>query len=278
MSLDTSRFAPVSLDDLVSEAALLTRVDRKYVVDLARARRALAALPVASETGAPATATRVLEIDGVRDFQYESTYFDTPDLVSFHMAAHPRRRRIKVRTRSYLDTGDAFLEIKTKGARGQTVKERTAYDLDRRHELTDDVRDEVGRALDAIGVDPERVDDLGATLVTHYRRTTLLQPDGAARATIDTDLAWVAADGETLVVPGMVIVETKSGQSASPLDRALWRVGARPVSVSKYATGLAALRGDLPHNHWARLLRGPFAHAIRLPAGTRPDEISSSAA
>ena len=48
---------------------------------------------------------RVLERrTALRDFAYESVYFDTPDLLSFRMAAQPRRRRFKLRTRTYLDT------------------------------------------------------------------------------------------------------------------------------------------------------------------------------
>ena len=75
------RFDPVSLDALVAEASLLTRVDRKYVVPRAGLDPVLAALD---------PGTRVLEIDGARDFAYESVYFDTPDLLSFRMAAQPR--------------------------------------------------------------------------------------------------------------------------------------------------------------------------------------------
>ena len=113
----------VTLDELVAEASLLARVDRKYVVP----REGLGAVLAAIDPG-----TRVLEIDGARDFAYESVYFDTPDLLSFRMAARPRRRRFKLRTRSYLDTGSSYLEIKTRGARGTTVKERDEYDTARR--------------------------------------------------------------------------------------------------------------------------------------------------
>lgn len=113
----------VTLDELVAEASLLARVDRKYVVP----REGLDAVLAAIDPG-----TRVLEIDGARDFAYESVYFDTPDLLSFRMAARPRRRRFKLRTRSYLDTGSSYLEIKTRGARGTTVKERDEYDTARR--------------------------------------------------------------------------------------------------------------------------------------------------
>ncbi|MFC8683134.1 polyphosphate polymerase domain-containing protein [Microbacterium ureisolvens] len=258
-SLD--RFDPVSLETLVAEASLLTRVDRKYVVPRAGVDAVMAALD---------PRTRVLEIAGARDFAYESVYFDTPDLLSFRMAAQPRRRRFKLRTRSYLDTGTSYLEIKTRGARGTTVKDRDEYDARLRDRLTDDARDDVADAFAAIGVAAERADELDATLLTRYRRATLLAADGTGRATVDTALEWVQPDGRGFALPGTVIVETKSGASPSDVDRALWRAGHRPATVSKYATGLAALHPDLPRNRWARLLRGPFDPAHRAAPATRP--------
>lgn len=258
-----ARFRPVTLDELVAEAALLTRIDRKYVLGRAELD---ALLDDMDDT------TRVLDIDGAREFSYESVYFDTPDLLSFHMAAQPRRRRFKLRTRSYLDTGSAFLEIKTRGARGATVKEREAYDPALTAELTDQARDEIAGVFQAIGVEAERAGELDATLVTRYRRATLLAPDGVGRATVDTDLTWLGADGEGFSIPDLVIVETKSGSAPSLVDRTLWRHGIRPATVSKYATGLAALHPELPRNRWARLLRGPFSPDNRI------EEASCSAA
>ncbi|MFI8633387.1 polyphosphate polymerase domain-containing protein [Microbacterium sp. NPDC077663] len=257
-----TRFDAVSLDEMVAEAALLARVDRKYVVPQSALHDLLSQVD---------DRTRVLEIGGARRFAYESVYFDTPDLLSFHMAAQPRRRRFKLRTRTYVDTEAAYLEIKTRGARGTTVKERSEYDIAQRAVLTPDAQEEVAAAFAAIGVDTHRVEELGATLVTRYARATLLAPDHSSRATIDTDLRWDRPDGTGFSLPDLAIVETKSPSSASVLDRLLWRSGHRPVSVSKYATGLAALSPDLPRNRWGRLLRGPFSpssipsHTEELP-------------
>jgi len=253
------RFDPVALDALVAEASFLTRIDRKYVVP----RDDLGAVLAALDPG-----TRVLEIDAARDFAYESVYFDTPDLLSFRMAAQPRRRRFKLRTRSYLDTGKSYLEIKTRGARGTTVKDRDEYDPRDRDRLTDDARDDVAGAFATIGLASERADELDATLLTRYRRATLLAADGAGRATVDTVLEWIAPDGRGFALPDTAIVETKSGARPSDVDRALWRAGHRPATVSKYATGLAALRPALPRNRWARLLRGPFDPSHRAAPGT----------
>ena len=234
--------APVPLDELVAEAALLTRVDRKYVLPLADAERVVAALPAG---------TRVLEIGGHRGLRYETVYFDTPDLLSFRLAAHGRRRRFKLRTRSYLDTGSTFLEMKTRGARGSTQKDRDAYADAVPDRLTPAARDEVALALDAIGIPAARADDLDSRLRTLYRRATLLLPgEGggpSSRATVDLDLEWVDATGRGFLLPRFAIVETKSPGQAGRLDRALWRAGHRPQRISKYATGLAALhrRRDL---------------------------------
>lgn len=249
----------VGLDALTTEAALLTRVDRKYVVPMDAAASLLHDLQ--RSVGAPAA----LEIEGERELAYRSVYFDTPDLLSFRLAAHGRRRRFKLRTRTYLDTGAAFLEMKTRGARGLTRKDRDAYDLDAADRLTAEARDDVAEALGAIGVEPARADDLDARLQTLYRRTTLLLPGAIpSRATVDLDLRWIAADGGGFALPRFAIVETKSPGQAGALDRALWRAGHRPQRVSKYATGMAALRADLPRNRWTRVLSGPFASPASL--------------
>lgn len=247
-----ARFGAIGLDALVSEAALMTRVDRKYLVPLADLDAIIALLP---------RETVALEIDGARNFAYESVYFDTPDLLSFTMAARPRRRRFKIRTRSYVDTGGTYLEIKTRGARGTTVKERTPYAAPG-SALTDEALACVAEAFEAIGVDESRSDELGATLITRYDRATLLAPDRVARTTIDTGLVWERPDGSGIALPTMAIVETKSPSQASLVDRLLWRHGHRPASISKYATGLAACTPGIARNRWARVLRGPFAAAV----------------
>ncbi len=247
---------PVSLDALTAEAELLTRVDRKYLMRIDGARAVLCAVD---------DRTRVLEQHGARDFAYESVYFDTADRLSYHLAARSRRRRFKLRSRTYVGAGVSFLEMKTRGGRGVTVKERIAYDPGHRRRLTEAGRAYSAEAFAGIGLDPALVDGLDAALTTRYRRTTLLAPDGS-RATIDTALVWIDADGRTLELPDWVIVESKSAGPPSALDRALWRSGVRPAGISKFGTGTAALHPELSGNKWARLLRGPFATATESAA------------
>lgn len=242
----------ITLTDLVAEAALLTRVDRKYLLTGAELATALTTLPVG---------TRALQIGHQRTFGYASTYFDTTGRESYHSTATARRRRWKVRTRSYLDTGDCWLEVKTRGPRGSTVKTRQPHPPGMPSTLTPEAVDFVEQTLRDHGV-PVPVGGWRAepALGTAYRRSTLALP-GGARATVDTELRWVAADGTELAAQDVVIVETKTGSTPSALDRSLWAAGHRPVRISKFGTGMALLDPELPAHRWHRLLSttGPLA-------------------
>ena len=240
----------ITLDELVAAAALQTRVDRKYILRSDDAQAVLQQLD---------SSTRVLEIDGQRASAYESVYFDTPELLSYRMAATGRRRRFKLRTRSYVDTEESYLEMKTRGSRGTTVKDRLPYEMRDRDSLTRDGREYADAALDGIGIPRPEDLYLVPTIVTRYRRATLYLPGSQSRTTIDTDLSWETDDGNVLRLPRSVIIETKSGQRTSEVDRLLWSHGHRPATISKFGTGLAAMRHDLPSNKWARVLRHHFA-------------------
>ena len=250
------RLPAVGLAELTASAALMTRVDRKYLVPADELAGLLWRLPAG---------TRALEIDGRRRFGYRSEYLDTPALDSYHGAAYRRRRRFKVRLRTYLDSGERFAEVKTRGARGVTVKHRMPY-------AGDAVRLDAGARLfvDATLCDAgigRPGDRLRPALNTWYERVTLGTPDGA-RVTVDTDLAFalpgsiaVARPGPTpgaCTLRGVAVVETKSLRGAGEVDRLLWRLGHRPCAMSKYATGLAALRPELPANRWHPILRRHF--------------------
>lgn len=250
----------ISLEELNAKAAMQTRIDRKYIVDALTASRILQELPANAQ---------VLEINGVREFAYDSVYFDTPKLSSYMLAALGRRNRYKVRTRSYLDTGATYLEVKTEGARAVTVKERIEYPAQDRARLNAEGLAYVGESLTGLlDEDPSR---FSPVLTTGYRRTTVFLPESAnnpidARMTIDTSLTWTPMsefalsshlpyrEGTEYTAPGMVIIETKSGTAPSIADKMLWRGGVRPTKISKFATGMAALNPYLPSNKWHRTI------------------------
>ena len=280
-SLNADHLAATSLAELNDAAGLLTRVDRKYLVPLERAQELVGGLT---------SKARVLDIDGRRRFSYASTYFDTPGLEAFMLTARKRRRRFKVRTRTYLDSGLCFLEVKTRGARGTTVKRRMGYHPDDASRLTGPGRAFVAACLASTGVTgPAAARDVAAALrpvlATTYERTTFHLPEAESRATIDTSLTWrrLAPGGRTWTagvagapqalrpahltaaidggepVAGLAVVETKNPATPSPADRALWDAGHRPARISKYATGMALLHPELPANRWYRTLTHELA-------------------
>jgi hypothetical protein len=137
------------------------------------------------------------------------------------------------------------------------VKDRLEYAEDERALLTDDGRGYTDATLAGTGIAAIDSSRLAPTLSTRYGRTTLFVPSSASRATIDTNLAWLMGE-QRIDLPQTAIAETKSGAQASVVDRVLWSHGYRPATISKYATGLAALCPDLPANKWARILRRQF--------------------
>ncbi|WP_327728742.1 VTC domain-containing protein [Streptomyces sp. NBC_00487] len=244
---------PIGLGELVDRAELLTRLDRKYMLPLTDLPFVVAGLD---------EDVQVLEVDGERQFAYRSVYFDTPDMEGYLGAARRRRRRFKLRIRTYLASGQHFLEVKTRGPRGTTVKQRVPYDGDPGR-LGPEARAYADDVLGAAGID-SRDFRLVPTLTTLYRRTTLFLPGSGSRVTVDTDLTWALPDGTELRTPERTIVETKAGRAGSGADRLLWSLKHRPCPVSKYGTGLAALRPDLPANRWLPVLRRHFPTAPAL--------------
>jgi hypothetical protein len=243
---------PVSLDEVVARADLQTRVDRKYLVPLVVFERLMTAM------GDRLTA---LDVDGLRVFDYESIYFDTLDLVAYRAHVHGRRRRFKVRTRAYLDSGECVLEVKTEGGRGETVKQRMPYSMEERHGLTLSAR---AFAMDLIG-DPVAVPALTEVVTTAYARSTLLDRTGASRMTCDVDMSFVNGQRQRQGPRDTVLIESKTVGAATEIDGALWQLGQRPLSISKYCVGMALLRPELPANRWNRELRTHFGWEPRRP-------------
>jgi VTC domain len=235
----------IGLEELNAAAALQTRVDRKYVLPALQATQLL---------GAFEAELRILEMDGKRTFGYDSVYFDTPQLDSYLLAARGRRRRFKIRTRTYVDSAVSFLEVKTEGSREATVKDRIPYHLADRSRITAEglayINDTLTETIGGVPSGP-----LEPVLETRYRRTTLFLPGSDSRATLDEAVTWQRPGGSPWLLDGSLVLETKSGSTAGPLDRLLWDSGIRPSRISKFATGMAALCPGLPANRWHRTLQ-----------------------
>ncbi len=253
----------IRLAELNDMAALQTRRDRKYLLPLTELTSFLTQLVQLSGLvlgdAVSGDAVRVLEIKGTRSFGYQSVYFDTPSLQAYFDAARGRPRRCKIRTRTYIDSGICSLEVKTRDGRDQTVKQRLPYPLAHQSNLTPEAHSFVG-GIEGVTLDHRA---LIPVLTTRYRRSTLLIASSLgnpsnSRLTIDTDLGWVTPDGRQTELSGYALLETKTLGKPSEADRLLWARYTRPLKISKYCTGLAALNPSLAANKWNRLLRTHF--------------------
>ena len=261
----------IGLDELNASAALLTRVDRKYLLVPGRHDGLLDELV---EVVLVPGGGRVLTIDERRTFGYRSDYLDTPDDASHRGAAHRRRRRFKVRLRTYTDTGEVQLEVKTRGGRGTTVKERAPFTAEAlvgsgsAARLSPEAVAYVDERLADAGVRGVAAADLRPSLTTTYRRTTVLLPGSGARLTLDSDLEFSAPSGVVRDTPGLLVVETKTPTGVrAEADRSLWARGVRPVRFSKYGTGRALLDPAVPANRWHRVIDRDLSGAP-APAAT----------
>jgi hypothetical protein len=249
-------FAPIDLASVVDAANLQTRVDSKYLLTPEAYGRFRDRL---SQNGD----WRCLEIDGRRRFAYESIYFDTPDLLTFRQHRQGRRRRFKVRSRTYADSGACAFEVKLKGARADTVKERIEYRAADAARLTPEAADFLASTLGLAYGMPVPL-GIGPRLRTDYRRHTLVDPRAATRITCDEELRFMSATG-SVATRRICLVEVKSTRAGGPVDRMLWQSGARPVSVSKYCLAAAALFPWAGVGPWARAFRECFGpdHPVR---------------
>ncbi|QWF83137.1 polyphosphate polymerase domain-containing protein [Amycolatopsis sp. CA-230715] len=241
----------ISLPEVLDTTGLMSRVDRKFVVGHADF------LSFVDGIGG----LLALDIDGRRSFGYSSTYFDTPGLAVYHAHRQGRRRRYKIRTRTYVDTADTFCELKLSGRREMTVKRRRPHPPGEANAMTADSFAFLDRELGTrFGLPAPR--PLAASLVTDYRRTTLVTADRLTRITCDTSLLWSRGPMTRRAAQGLVLLEVKSATGAA---LALKRLRLRETGLSKYCAGLVALGAAPGGNRWLPALRGIGAAPVTRP-------------
>ena len=216
-------FAPISLAEM-DAVKLMNRIDTKFVTDEATLAGVL--------RDAAAAGYRILVADGSRISPYDSVYFDTDGLRMFTDHRNKKLRRQKVRSRAYVNSGEAFLEIKRKNNHGRTKKKRTGIPM---AELPDFRSDEAACRYLAEHSDFDAA-QLRPTLETVFRRITLVNPDRTERITIDPGLYFknFRTGLETALEDAVIIELKQSGHSASPMKGILLDHRVKTARVSKY--------------------------------------------
>ena len=137
-----------------------------------------------------------------------------------------------MRTRAYVNSGDAYLEIKRKNNKGRTRKKRTGIPIG---ELPDFRSDEAACRYLAAHSDFE-AGQLQPTLETLFERITLVNPAMTERLTIDTRLRFrnIRTGLETSLLDAVIIELKQDGHAASPMKRILLNHRVKPARISKY--------------------------------------------
>lgn len=237
-------FAPISLDDM-DAIKLMNRVDSKFVTNSGALERVLRK---AIDAGYMA-----LDMDGSRILGYDTLYYDTPGRDMYLAHHNGRLTRQKVRTRTYLASGDTFVEVKDKDNHGRTRKKRTEIPTGAFAAVTDDSG--AMAFLDRrCRYSPE---SLSPALRTRFERITLVNPARTERLTIDTSLSFSnPRTGAEISLGDGVIVELKQDALArSQMLDILLSERIHPLRVSKYCIGSAITDPSLKQNRFKLKVR-----------------------
>jgi hypothetical protein len=226
------RFSPINLQEMDS-VRLMNRVDTKYI------------LPdgiLTSVFHAMQSNYQVLMIKGRRLNHYRTLYFDTVDFQLFNLHVNGNAERYKVRSREYLDTKDAFLEVKYKTNKNRTIKQR----LDVSNPLSN-INDEAEVWLDAVY--PSNSSLLEAKVLNTFTRVTFVNKDCCERVTVDMDIRFFNADHSS-ILNGIAIAEVKSdshnNKSIFKSQMRTWHI--QPDGFSKYCVGASMLYDQVKKN------------------------------
>jgi hypothetical protein len=243
----------ISLPEVLASAPATTRVDRKYLVPLERAELFLTRLP---------PSLRLLSINNRLTTSYRSTYFDTADLLTCRAHIQGRRRRWKARSRLYVEDGLCRLELKVRDGSGMTRKSFHPTTWDTYGQMNGTAAAFFNSQLLTHGHTEPVV--LEPAVEVSYERATLADPDTGTRVTIDSGIRATRHDQLVEVDPGHLIVETKGGRAPGLADQLLKQLGARPVSLSKYAASASLMDTRIADND----VRHMLGHQLQLTPGS----------
>ena len=232
-------FEPITLEQM-SSVKLMNRTDTKFVTNTDKLRQLLRMVR---------QDYYVQEIDGKRNLEYDTTYFDTTgfDMYNQHQWGHTNRQKIRFRT--YCISGLQFMEVKTKNNHGRTKKKRI--------EVGDmDLKDSEKRLFLSKHLH-YGVDTLRPALNNHFSRITLVNKGKTERLTIDSGLHFHnLMSNKRLDMGELVVIELKrDGQVFSPVLEMLRQLHIHPHGFSKYCMGEALTNPQLPVNRFKDKLR-----------------------
>lgn len=230
-----SHLCPISLEEM-SSIRLMKRTDTKFLTNLP------SLISLLNKVDGDYYAQ---EVCGQRVANYTTTYWDdveTHHMFRIHHCGH--RPRVKVRVRTYMDSGLTFLEIKRKNNKGKTTKKRIEVPS-----LEAVIDQHVGEEFLQKKTDMT-FNDIVPTLSNRFKRITLVNKGKTERLTIDYDLHFYNRENHNnVMMDNIVIIELKrDGRMPSPILPLLRELRIKPSGFSKYCIGSAVTNPDLKQN------------------------------
>ena len=184
--------------------------------------------------------------------QYETRYFDTAQRDAFFLHHKGKLPRYKIRTRTYLDTNDQFLEIKYKNNKDKTEKFRIES------AISEDLfkQSKVISFLNEYNIN--NIGEFEESLLVRYNRISLKHKELNERVSFDFDIAFSNKHINTLL-GDIVIVEVKQEKRfKSEVLTFLKSIHKHTISMSKYCYGLLSSEPSLKHNNFNPLLKNIY--------------------
>lgn len=236
--LNYSQFTSISLDE-ADKWSLLDRVDKKYILHESQLDGLLEKL---------FPDYFILQIGQQSILPYQTLYYDTEDFDMYHAHHNRKLNRYKIRIRTYLATGEKYLEIKFRSNKGRS--EKTRIISENITQLKEGLPDDFIQKHTIY-----RAGELNPKLETSFYRTTLFHKVHHERVTIDREITFRKGD-ERKSIPGLVVLETKTPrhENSSLLINLLKETKILQMRMSKYCTGINLLYPHLKSNRFKERL------------------------
>ena len=244
-NLDVWQLMPTITLDEMRGVKLMNRIDTKYVLSENEVLRLLDSLRLEGYS--------VQIIGDVRACRYDTLYYDTAER-DMYITHHNRKlTRQKIRTRTYIESGTTFLEIKNKTNRGRTKKRRTEI---AREELYGFEHNAAAIAFYGANANYAHA-TISPALSTRFVRITLVNPHLTERLTIDLALSYEdVRTGRAATIEHMAIVELKQdGNTLSTAKRIMRDMRIPPLKVSKYCLGTTLTVEGIKSNRFKQKIR-----------------------
>ncbi len=238
----TRMLPPITLEEM-SGIKLMNRTDTKFVATLEQLNAFLFA--VQGEY-------YIQQHNNKRVASYHTTYFDTADFIMYTMHHNGKKRREKIRIRTYLDSDDTFLEVKNKNNHGRTKKKRISV------KDVDSIRNEyelVAPFLEKYAW--YRPEEISPVIENFFSRITLVNKGKSERLTIDFDLRFhnLITDLRDKLNRVVIIELKRDGNVPSPALDIIRTLRIRKSGFSKYCIGSALTHNGLKRNNFKERLR-----------------------